>query len=277
MYWLPPSRTRVTRLLPKADFLTHATTQLARLDFAVDGMTCASCATRLQRILSRQPGVESVYVNYATSGARVVLAEQPTDPAALRDAVEQIGYRLTPLETGTPGDAGGEETAAERAWLHRVIVGWPLALAVGYLAMFSGTLRAQPWVHWVEFVLTTPVQFYVGWPFLREAARRARHRAANMDTLIAMGTLAAYTFSTAQLLFFGGDMYFESAALIIAFLVLGRYLEARAKRRAGNAIRTLLELGAKQARVQRDGAEVMIPIEQVRIGDLMRVRPGEEG
>jgi cation-transporting ATPase V/Cu+-exporting ATPase len=259
-----------------ADAITQTTTSPASLDFTVEGMTCGSCATRVQRILGRQPGVESAYVNYATSGARVELAGQPADPAALRAAVEQIGYRLTPMEMASPHDAGGEEAAAERAWLHRVIVGWPLALAVGYLAMFSGTLRVQPWVHWVEFVLTTPVQFYLGWPFLREAARRARHRAANMDTLIAMGTLAAYTFSTARLLFFGGDMYFESAALIIAFLVLGRYFEARAKRRAGNAIRALLELGAKQARVLRDGAEVMIPVEQVRVGDLMRVRPGEK-
>ncbi|MGB7146758.1 heavy metal translocating P-type ATPase [Mycobacterium sp.] len=259
-----------------ADSVMHATTSPAHLDFAVEGMTCASCAMSVQRILSRQAGVASAEVNYATSGARVMLAEQPTDPDALRAAVEQIGYRLTPLEAGTQVDAGGDEAAAERAWLHRAIVGWPLALAVGYLAMLSGTLRTQPWVQWVEFALTTPVQFYVGWPFLREGARRARHRTANMDTLIAMGTLAAYTFSTARLLFFGGDMYFESAALIIAFLVLGRYLEARAKRRAGNAIRTLLELGAKQARVQRDGAEVMIPIEQVRVGDLMRVRPGEK-
>src|ERR1700736_6901357 len=101
-----------------ADAMTQTTTSPASLDFTVEGMTCGSCATRVQRILSRQPGVESVYVNYATSGARGVLAEQPTDPAALRDAVEQIGYRLTPLETGTPVDAGGEETAAERAWLH---------------------------------------------------------------------------------------------------------------------------------------------------------------
>ncbi|HSS24730.1 MAG TPA: heavy metal translocating P-type ATPase, partial [Mycobacterium sp.] len=259
-----------------ADAVTQTTTPSASLDFAVEGMTCGSCATRVQRILRRQPGVESVYVNYATSGARVVLADQPADLVALRAAVEQIGYRLTPMEAATPVDVGGEHAAAERAWLHRVIVGWPLALAVGYLAMFSGTLREQPWVDWVEFVLTTPVQFYVGWPFLREATRRARHRAANMDTLIAMGTVAAYTFSTARLLFFGGDMYFESAALIIAFLVLGRYFEARAKRRVGDAIRALLELGAKQARVLRDGAEVMIPVEQVRVGDLMRVRPGEK-
>ncbi|OBG33977.1 cation-translocating P-type ATPase [Mycobacterium sp. E3198] len=259
-----------------ADAVTQTTTAPASLDFTVEGMTCGSCAARVERILGRQPGVRSAYVNYATSGARVVLDNEPADSAALCAAVEQIGYRLNPTETATPPDARREEAAVERAWLRRLIVGWPLALAVGYLAMFSGTLRTQPWAHWAEFVLTTPVQFYVGWPFLREAARRARHLTANMDTLIAMGTLAAYIFSSVRLLFFGGDMYFESAALIIAFLVLGRYFEARAKRRAGKAIRALLELGAKQARVLRDGTEAMIPVEQVRVGDLMRVRPGEK-
>src|ERR1700692_1687822 len=130
MHWLPRSRTRVTRLRRMADSVTQATTSLALLDFAVEGMTCASCATRVQRILSRQPGVESADVNYATSGARVVLAEHPADPDALCAAVEQIGYRLTPLEAGAPVDADREEAAVERAWLHRVIVGWPLALAV---------------------------------------------------------------------------------------------------------------------------------------------------
>ncbi len=129
--------------------------------------------------------------------------------------------------------------------------------------------------HWAEFLLATPVQFVVGWPFLREAARRARRFTANMDTLIAVGTLTAYVYSTVQL-FLGDELYFETAALIIAFLVLGRYFEARAKRRAGHALRALLELGAKQARVLRDGVEVMIPVAEVAVGDLMRIRPGEK-
>ncbi|MCW2651356.1 MAG: copA [Mycobacterium sp.] len=253
-------------------------TDRAVIEFAVQGMTCGSCATRVQRVLGRQAGVASAEVNFATGTAHVLLAEQPAAPDALRAAVDRIGYRLTPVEADTPAgaaiDAG--EAAAERAWARRVLVGWPLALVVGYLAMFSLVIGTRPWAHWTEFALTTVLQFYVGWPFLREAARRARRASANMDTLIAMGTLAAYTFSTVQLLFFGGDLYFESAALIIAFLVLGRYFEARAKRRAGNAIRALLQLGAKQARVLRDGAEVMVGIEAVRVGDLMRVRPGEK-
>ncbi|MBA2324576.1 MAG: heavy metal translocating P-type ATPase, partial [Pseudonocardiales bacterium] len=141
--------------------------------------------------------------------------------------------------------------------------------------MVPGPWMLQPWAGWVEFGLATPVQFVMGWPFLREAARRARYLAASMDTLIAVGTLTAYTFSTAQL-YFGGHRYFESAALVIALLVLGRYFEARAKRRAGNALRALLELGAKQARLLRDGQEVMVPVGKVQVGDLMRVRPGEK-
>jgi cation-transporting ATPase V/Cu+-exporting ATPase len=260
----------------RTEIVSDTTTpDLTSIEFAVHGMTCGSCATRVQRVLGKQAGVTSAEVNYATGTAHVVLAEQPAEPAALTAAAEKIGYGLTPVTPDAPDD-DEEALAAERSWLRRVIVGWPLALAVGYLAMFSGTLRTQPWAHWTEFALTTPLQFYVGWPFLREAARRARRATANMDTLIAMGTLAAYLFSTAQLLFFGGDMYFESTALIIAFLVLGRYFEARAKQRAGNAIRALLQLGAKEARVLRDGAEVMVPVAQVRVGDLMRVRPGEK-
>jgi cation-transporting ATPase V len=261
----------------EADAVSDTITSPVSLEFAVDGMTCGSCATRVQRVLGRQPGVDSVNVNFATSTAHVVLSDQPASSDELCAAVEKIGYGLSPVEPSAPVQLGDEhEAASERAWLRRVVVGWPLALLVGYLAMFSGPLGKQAWAHWAEFALTTPLQFYVGWPFLREAARRARRLTANMDTLIAIGTLTAYGFSTARLLVFGGDMYFESAALIIAFLALGRYFEARAKRRAGNAIRALLELGAKQARVLRGGQEVMVPIEAVRVGDLMRVRPGEK-
>lgn len=121
-----------------------------------------------------------------------------------------------------------------------------------------------------------PVQFYIGWSFLREAARRARYLTANMDTLIAMGTLAAYAFSTWQLAIGGHELYYEAQVVIIAFIVLGRYFEARAKGNAGRAIRSLLELGAKEARVIRDGTEELIPVEEVMVGDLVKARPGEK-
>jgi len=128
----------------------------------------------------------------------------------------------------------------------------------------------------VPTTLSGTVQLWAGWPFLREAGRRARRRTANMDTLIALGTLAAYSFSVVQLVTGGMDLYFESATVIVAFLLLGRYFEARAKGRAGEAIRALLEFGAKQARVLRDGREVLVPVDEVAVGDLLLVRPGEK-
>src|SRR5438445_8091647 len=132
------------------------------------------------------------------------------------------------------------------------------------------------WARWTAAGLTVPVQFFAGWPFLHQAAVRARARAASMDTLIAIGTLAAFTYSSYELIN-GGDLYYDTAALIIAFLLLGRYFEARARGRASSAIRRLLELGAKEARVVvDDGEERMVPVDRVVVGDVVRVRPGEK-
>lgn len=267
----------------------------AALDFAVRGMTCGSCANRVQRALTKQPGVSSAEVNFATASARVVLAEQPTDLGALRAAVAKAGYELdlpggragsAPSRAGAgDGKAGGggqaaeqetdEEAAAQRSWLWRTIVAWPLGLATMVLAFWPLAVQ-QPWSPWAQLVLAAPVQFVVGWPFLLGAARRARRFSADMNTLIAVGTLAAFSFSLVELLAGRTELYFETAALLIAFLTLGRYFEIRARRRAGKAIRALLELGAKEARVIRDGVEVMVPVEQVGVGDLLRIRPGEK-
>jgi copper-transporting P-type ATPase V len=249
-----------------------ATPDTGRLDFEVEGMTCGSCAVRVQRVLGRQPGVANAEVNFATGKARVA-ASGPVEVGELQAAVERIGYRIQPLGSGGKADA---EARAEDGWRRRLVVAVPLAMALVILAMAPGGAMEEPWGRLTALALATPVQFWVGWPFLREAARRARRRTANMDTLIAMGTLAAYGFSVAQLLTGGMDLYFEAAAVIITFLVLGRYFEARAKGRAGQAIRALLELGAKQARVVRDGQELMVPVDQVLVGDLLRVRPGEK-
>jgi cation-transporting ATPase V len=251
---------------------------LPALDFTVQGMTCGSCAARVQKVLGRQPGVETAEVNFASGIAHVVPGPGGADQDALIAAVMKINYGLVPLSAPGAGEdeRADDESAAARSWLRRTVVVWPLALAVGYLAMFSGGLGGRPWAHWTEFALATPVQFWGGWPFLREAVRRARGRAVNMDTLIAVGTLTAYVASVAALAAGRGPVYFDTAALIIAFISLGRYFEARAKLRAGDAIRALLELGAKQARVLRDGAEVMIPADRVVVGDLLRIRPGEK-
>ena len=247
-----------------------------RLDFDVEGMTCGSCAARVQKILSRQDGVVSAEVNYATGKARVEAAEA-VDIPRLEAAVAKIGYGLAAPPLAGEAAPEDREDAARRTWWRRVVIAWPLSIVVLALSMFAGEAAMMDTrVRWTVFALTTPVQFYVGWPFLAEAAKRARNLTANMDTLIAMGTLAAYTYSVWALLTGAHELYFETAALVIAFLVLGRYFEARAKGRAGAAIRALLELGAKEARVLRDGTEVLVPVDRLVVGDLFRVRPGEK-
>ncbi|MDQ3620556.1 MAG: heavy metal translocating P-type ATPase [Actinomycetota bacterium] len=242
-------------------------------------MTCGSCAARVQRVLSRHDGVVDAQVNFATSKAQVT-TEGQVDPDGLSLAVKKAGYELRPLAaraaTPEPEASTDPEDGHQKMWFRRLIAVSPAAIFavvmmfMGHEAMMNGTLR------WTMFAVATPVQFWVAWPFLHEAARRARYFTANMDTLIAIGTLSAYSFSVYQLLTGGEELYFETAVLIIAFLTLGRFFEARAKGRAGRAIRALLELGAKEARLVVDGAEVMVPAEQVRVGDIFRVRPGEK-
>ncbi|HEY2088469.1 MAG TPA: heavy metal translocating P-type ATPase [Mycobacterium sp.] len=247
------------------------------VEFVIAGMTCNSCAVRVQQILARQPGVADAEVNFATMTAWVIPVDDTVDQTPWQEAVARGGYQLAPTVSPVAhGRAADEaERVAARSWWRRMLLVWPLAMVVAWLAMFSRSWGDQPWAHWTEFGLTTTILLYGGWPFLRGAAIRARHAAANMDTLITLGTVTAYLFSTVEL-FVGGPLYFESAALIIAFIGLGRYFEARAKLGAGNALRSLLELGAKQARVVRGGIDVLIPVDHVIVGDVLRIRPGEK-
>src|SRR5712691_12315819 len=197
--WSPAvSDTLATGTSPAAE----AAPALPALDFTVQGMPCGSCAARVQRTLARQPGVQAAEVNFASGIARVVPGPGGPDRDALIAAVAKIDYGLVPLSSPAAGedDRADAETVAERSWLRRAVVVWPLALATGYLAMFSGSPGDRPQAHWAELALATPIQFWGGWPFLREAARRARSRAASMDTLIAVGTLTAYLASVAGLL-----------------------------------------------------------------------------
>ena len=251
------------------------------LEFTAEGMTCGSCAARIQRTLSKQDGVHDAEVNSATGKAMVTIEPGRIDAARLQDVIDRAGYRLIPVASDRSAadepetDPDEAEARAQRQWLRRVAIAVPPTLVVLWLAMFAGELGEEPWARWTQFALATPVQFYVGWPFLAEMARRARRLTANMDTLIGIGTLSAYGYSVVAL-FVGGFLYFEVAAAIVALLALGRYFEARARRRAGHALRALLELGAKQARVIRDGDEVLLDIDQVQVGDLLRIRPGEK-
>ncbi len=247
---------------------------LTEVEFAVKGMTCGSCAARVEKALARQPGVATAGVNLASEKATVAFDPTIANTGDLVDAVVSIGYGLTPVAADEPREVNADK-AAQRMWLRRVLVAWPLGIIV--LVLSLGFMH-EPWARWTALALAVPVQFWAGWPFLHQAAVRARVRQANMDTLIAIGTLAAFTFSTYQVVFgpSHSDHYFDTAALIIAFLLLGRYFEAKAKGRASSAIRALLELGAKEARIIVDGVEQMVPVDQVRVGDVIRVRPGEK-
>ena len=240
------------------------------LAFDVEGMSCTSCVPRVERALRGQDGVVQARVNYATARADVVFDTARVDAAQLQAAVARAGYGF--VAGAEPDRVQHAEADELRSWLARVALAWPLAVAV---LVLSFTVMEQSWGRWVMFALTVPVQFVAGWPFLHAAALRARSGAASMDTLIAIGTLAAFAYSTVALLT-GGDLYFDTAALIIAFLCLGRYFEARAKGRASSAIRKLLELGAREARLLVDGDERMVPVAQLRVGDLVRIAPGEK-
>jgi copper-transporting P-type ATPase V len=282
-----------------------APTDAPTLDLAVEGMTCGSCAARVQRALQRQDGVVDATVNFATGQAHVVLEpDGPPASADLRQAIVRAGYAVadplppaTPLTNPpTPTAAAGttaevvpvddafararrsaaEQAASRRRWGHRTLLVAPAALFMASTMLYHDTAMHSDVLRWTMFAVATPVQFWVGWPYLAEAARRARHRTANMDTLIAMGTMTAYLYSTQQLLTGGHELYFEAAVVIIAFITLGRWLEARVKGEAGRAIRALLELGAREATVVRDGTEMRVPVEAVGVGEVLRIRPGEK-
>jgi cation-transporting ATPase V len=241
--------------------------QLDELRLDVLGMTCGSCAARVEKTLNKQPGVDAS-VNFATGEAVVRLAGDAPDFEALREAVRARGYDI---EIHVDRDQA-EARREERAWFRRMTVAWPLGVVVMAVSM---AFMDETWARWTAFALATPVQFYAGWPFLRGAALRARARSANMDTLIAVGTLSAYAYSV-WALFRGEELYFDSSAVIIAFLLLGRWLEARAKGSAGQAIKRLLELGAKDARVLRNDKELRVPVDAVKPGWLLKVLPGEK-
>lgn len=255
--------------------MSQRTQDLTELEFGVSGMSCGSCATRVQRTLAKREGVESAAVNFATAKAVVRFDPALVSVDDLVATAGKIGYGLVSTDPENESSGGGSEAQIQAMWLRRVLVAWPLGIVVLVLSL---GYQMDPWARWGALALTVPVQFWAGYPFLRGAVVRLRNRQANMDSLISMGTLAAFWFSVYQVVFgpSTAEHYFDTSALIIAFLLLGRYFEARAKGKASGAIRKLLELGAKQARVIVDGQEQMVPADKVKVGDIIRVRPGEK-
>jgi len=239
-----------------------------RVRLSLEGMSCASCAMRIERTLNELEGVEAT-VNYATEQATVDYDQGRAAVDDLIHAVEAAGYRAS-IEARVAAD----DTAARRL-LTRLLVAAVLTVPLVVLAMVP-PLQFDGW-EWVAAALATPVVLWAGSDFHRAAVLNARQLTATMDTLISIGTLAAWTWSVVALLALeDADTYFEVGAAVTTLVLLGRFLEAGAKRRSSAAIRGLLELGAKEARVLRGGVEALVPVAEVRPGDLFVVRPGEK-
>ncbi len=273
---------------------------LASVELAITGMTCASCANRIERKLNKLDGVTAT-VNYATEKAKVRYAAG-VDPGQLLAVVEAAGYAAVLPEppapsAGAPGE-GLVERAGEpdgtRGLRDRLLISLTLTVPVVAMAMVPA-LQFDAW-QWLSLTLAAPVVVWGALPFHRAAWTTLRHGAATMDTLISVGTLAAFAWSL-YALFLGtagmigmrhpfeltiqrgdgsGNIYLEAATGVTTFILAGRYAEARAKRQSGAALRALLELGAKDVAVLRDGAETRIPVDQLQVGDMFLVRPGEK-
>jgi Cu+-exporting ATPase len=250
-----------------SDVTTQRTDATTRVDLPLEGMTCASCAARIERGLQGVEGVADAHVNFATRRATVVYDPARTAPGDLRAVVTGLGY-------GVPDAVADDPTVAETAGIVRRLVPAAVLTVPVLLVSMIGALQFDGW-EWLAFALATPVILWSAAPFHRTALASARHGATTMDTLISVGTLAAYAWSVVALVFLGPshDTYFETASVIVTFLLVGRYLEARARGRAGEALRKLLALGAKTVRLE-SGDE--IPIASLVVGDRFVVRPGEK-
>ncbi|CAO3450400.1 Lead, cadmium, zinc and mercury transporting ATPase (EC 3.6.3.3) (EC 3.6.3.5); Copper-translocating P-type ATPase (EC 3.6.3.4) [Azospirillum argentinense] len=249
-------------------------------DLTVGGMTCASCVARVEKALLRVPGVESAAVNLATERAHVTAYAGTVDAGRLAEAVEMTGFTAAPV-ADTESAATAEDPAQDRNRrdLHHVLIAAALSapLVLGMAGDLLGLNLMLP--PWAQFLLATPVQFWLGWRFYRAGFMAARAGSGNMDLLVALGTSAAWGLSVYMMLTahpgHTPHLYFEASAVLVTFVLLGKWLEARAKGRTAAAIRALMQLRPDTARVRRDGVEVDLPIAQVRVGDHVAVRPGE--
>ena len=275
-------------------YMKQADPSEERLELPIEGMTCSSCAGRVEKSLNRIEGVEAT-VNFATERASVSFDPARVAPEDLVGAVAEVGYAAAlPAPAGETGEAPEERDPTEDL-RRRLIFSAALSLPVLAMAMIE-PLQFENW-QWLSLQLATPVVLWAGWPFHKAAWQNLKHGAATMDTLISLGTLAALGWSLYALFFgdagmpgmkmpfelvtergAGGDeIYLEVAAVVTTFILAGRYFEARAKRRAGAALKALLDLGAKDvALLDADGSERRVPVDQLAAGDLFVVRPGEK-
>jgi Cu+-exporting ATPase len=275
----------------------HASEE-SRTILALEGMTCATCALRIEKGLKKVPGIIDANVNLATEQANVIYDPGQTNIEQMLQKVEAVGYKATPLkravpvpqpvQEGSPVSAPAvalqledELTRRRQAEITRkrnlLILGIVLTLPVVILSMFF--MNRFPGENYLLLALTTPVWAVVGWEFHRGAIKNLRHASANMDTLVSLGSTAAYLMSVVATFFpqvVGSVTFYDTTALIITLIFLGKYLEARATGQANEAIRKLIGLQPRVAHVMRNDQEIELPIEQVRVSDELIVRPGEK-
>jgi Cu+-exporting ATPase len=268
--------------------MTTVDTSANQVDLSITGMSCNACAMTIEKGLNRLDGVEAT-VNFATESARVTFDASQTDTLNLVSLVESLGYGARPLAETTPDMLDAEVRVRVAMLKTRLTASIVLGVPVVLVSMFA-VLQFDNW-QWYAMALSTPVVTWGAWPFHRAALMNARHRATTMDTLISLGIVAAVSWSvwalvwgdvtahsgmTGMIGMSGGvHVYFEVAVAVTIFLLAGRYFEARAKRRAGDALRALLALGARTATILRDGEEVTVDAVLIRVGDMIVVRPGE--
>ncbi|MBN1218341.1 MAG: copper-translocating P-type ATPase [Anaerolineae bacterium] len=258
---------------------------VAALELPITGMTCANCVATVERTLNKKvPGILEANVNFATEKATVKYIPGAVTRADMVAAIKRAGYGVVEIE------AGDELVDAEKAAREREIknqarklwVGVIFTLPLFILSMardfgLLGMWAHAPWVNYLFFALATPVQFYTGWDYYVGATKSLRNKSANMDVLVALGSSVAYFYSIVVMVgLLGGHVYFETSAAIITLIKIGKLLEVRAKGKTSEAIKALMGLQAKTARVERDGVEMDLPPDQVQVGDIVIVRPGEK-
>jgi len=245
-------------------------------EYNISGMSCASCALTVEKNLQQLPEVKNANVNFATKKATVE-HDKSLDDQKIMASVKNSGYEATPVVTAKNDEVSHDQAARTKEIKkerNSFILSLVLSIPILVLSMFLMDKSFLSKV--VQSLLAGIVQFYIGFRFYRGAYYALKNKTANMDTLVALGTSAAYLYSLATTYLIGGEVFYETSALLITFILLGKWLEARAKGKTGEAIKKLLGLQAKTARVERDGQEREIPLEEVQVTDIVIVRPGEK-
>lgn len=256
---------------------------MEKAEFKISGMTCAACSSRIERVLSRTEGIDQANVNLVTEKASIEYDQSHVDMDQVFEKVKQLGYEPIALETAD------EAKARKNQELNRQKMKFIIAMILSLLLLYTmvghfSFLSFLPLPHvmtepWFQFILATPVQFILGWQFYKGAYGALRNKSANMDVLVALGTSAAYFYSIYMWIIHAGEkhipLYFETSAVLITLILLGKYFEAKAKGHASDAINKLLSLQVKEARVERDGEAVSLPVDQVQKGDVLLIKSGE--